>query len=136
MTEYKSKEAETKDIVDTLLGLPVRNLESRIKHLECDIQERQKIKNAALSTFGTHKLRLQEQIIQLRYVGMMGDAFVVKRDFQKQVTNLEEDAINEITGCFRDVLELKDKLQKAKEELELENLKLELIESDNKNVKK
>ncbi len=136
MTEYKSKEAEAKDIVDSLLKLPVKNLESRVKHLECEIQKRQKIRNGALSTLGTNKLRLQEQIIQLRSVGMLGDAFVVKRDFQKQVTNLEEHAINEITGCFRDVLELNEKLHKAKEELELEILKLGLFESDRQNAKK
>jgi hypothetical protein len=128
MEDYKSKEgAEKSDILDILIGLPQKNLESRIKQLEQEIYARKELSDEALLKFGNHQLRLEEIIRQLRYVSPFNQAFSVKKDFQLQLQILENHKINEIIGCFKDVSLLQERLQNAREELELEKQRQELI---------
>lgn len=118
------------DILKTFLRLPKKNLETRIKHLDHDIKTRQVLSNEALSRLGTHQLQIKEKLWQLRYASMLNEGFIVNRDFIKQLVNLEEQRIKEMIGCFKDILHLREKLQEAQEELEIDRQKLKLIESD------
>ncbi len=128
MKEYtnQSKKEETDSITD-LIRLPSINLEKRVKLFESEIQSRKRMSDSILSTLETKKARIQDQINGLQYSGTIGDSFIVKRDFQKQVNNFEIDIVNELTGRFRDVFMIKEKLQEAKEELEVERQKMQLL---------
>jgi len=118
------------DILKTFLELPKKNLETRIKHFEDEIKTRQTLSNKALSGLGTHQLQIKDKLWRLRYVSMLNEGFIVNRDFIKQLINLEEQKFKETINCFNDILRLKEKLQEAREELELDRQKLKLIESD------
>ena len=122
-----NQEKEGNDIIDTLFRLPVKNLESRIKHIEREINSRQKISDKTLSALFTHQTRLKGQLKRLKYLSALSESFIVTRDFTRQVVHLEEAATNEITSCFRDISSLSEKLQEAREELALEQQKLRLM---------
>jgi len=118
------------DILETFLKLPKKNLEARIKQLEDEIKTRQALSNEALSGLGTHQLQIKDKLWRLRYTSMLNEGFIVNRDFIKQLINLEEQRFKEMINCFNDILHLKEKLQEAREELELDRQKLKLIELD------
>ncbi len=129
MKEYiNQSKKEENDIVIDLIRLPSVNLEKRVKLFESEIQSRKRMSDTILSTLETKKARIEDQISRLQYSGTIGDSFIVKRDFQKQVNNFEKDIINELTGRFRDLFMLKEKLQETKEELEVERQKMHLLE--------
>ena len=109
-----------------LLTLPRKNVESRIKGLEFEIKARQQLSDQALTALSTHSVQLKEHVRQAHYLG----AFDEHRDFTKQVVKLEEVVLHEMTSCFSDVSKLKEKLQEAKEELEIEKQKLKLAITD------
>jgi hypothetical protein len=127
MEKEENNSAENDKSLETLLRLPVKNLENRIQELEKEIRERQNINEQALSTIEAHKHTLEHHIHQLRYVSMFCESFIVKRDFLRQLHQLEENAIKEMTGCFWDISQLKHKLQSAREELEEEKEKLKIM---------
>ena len=133
MADYASKqdsEAQEDDIVETLLRLPTKNLESRIKQFESEVKERQQFRNNALSTLGTHKLRLEDQLQRLRYFLSPGQGLQINQGFLTEIIRLEGNIIDEVIACFRDVSRLREKLQEAREELEASRQKLKLIESE------
>ena len=118
------------NLLETLLALPKKNLESRIKEFENEINKRQSLSNDALSRLGTHQLQIKDKLWQLRYSSMANEGFIVNRDFIRQFNNLEEQKIKEMIGCLNDVMQLNEKLQQAREEFELEIQKIKLLESD------
>lgn len=136
MTNYKLNTASEEDaVIDDLLRLPAKNLESRVKQFESEIQERQRLNDEALSSLGTLQLQSENNAWQLRYASPFEKSFSALLDFKKQILNLESSKINEITACFRDISGLKEKLQETREELESARQKLKLVipESENPN---
>lgn len=119
---------EDKDIVETLLRLPVKNLESRIKQLQKDIKTRQKLSNHALSKLGTQRFNLEEKVWQQRYIGLLGHNFKEDMGFASQLLKLKQSTIYETHSCFRDISEFKEKLHHIQEEFEMARQKLRLIE--------
>lgn len=117
-------------IIEYLIKAPRNSLEEKIKQIEEDILTRQDIRDNALTKLFTHILRIKDRLKRLDYVSISNEAFIVNRDFIGKIIHLEETAINEIIGSFKDALYLRDKLHQAKEELGLENLKLSLLDSD------
>ena len=130
MTEYRPGEgSETPDQVEALLGLPARNLESRIKQLETEISQRHQISQKTLSELGTQKLRLDDQLFRLRYLATAGDPLVLERTLGWQKLQLDQSIGNEVVMCFGDIGRLKERLQEAREELAVEDQKRALLKS-------
>ena len=125
-----ASEDDTEDeLIQSLLRQPRENLESRIRELEAEIKERQNLNELALSSIGAQKGRLEDHLHRLRYVSVFSDTFIVNREFMRQLLQLEENAIREMTDCFWDVSQLRQKRQLAQEELALERQRLGLMES-------
>ena len=128
--EISRTREEEDDIIEALLRLPTRNLESRIRQLEKEIATRQRLSDKVLSTLGTHQLQLKQRLKRLYYIGALGNGFNVKKDCEGQILKLEELIINEMIACFKDMLQLKEKLQEAREELAMDKVKLTLMDID------
>ena len=128
MVDYKTKklEDEEDDLVNALLRIPAKNLEVRIELIEGEIRERKKLSNDGLVQLGTEQLQIDEKIKQVRYTTNWGDTF--SRNLKFQFINLEIQKMKEMIGCFKDVSWLKQRLQEAKEELEMEKHKSKLLE--------
>ena len=127
MADYKSKKRENDDeeLVSALLRLPAKNLEVRIELIEGEIRERKKLSNEGLLQLGTQQLQIDEKIKQVRYTTNLGDTF--SRNLKFQFINLEIQKMKEMIGCFKDVSWLRQRLQEAKEELEMEKQKSKLL---------
>ena len=127
MVDYKAKKREDEDdeLVSTLLKIPAKNLEERIELIESEIIERKKLSNKGLAQLGTQQLHLDEKLRQLHYSTDWGDAF--SKNLKFQFINLEIQKMKEMIGCFKDVSWLKQRLQEAKEELEMEMQKSKLL---------
>ena len=132
MAKYDSKRgAEEKDPIITLLKLPAKSLEVKVKQLESEIDTRKQLSNKSLSTLETRILRLQDQLELMRYLSVFSPGFAVKRDFESQITRLEALKISETMSCFKDLFELTEKLETTLEELEIEKHKLRLLDPEN-----
>ncbi len=124
----QEKEDEVDEIVDTLLELPVKNLEERMKQLETEIQMRAIIRNGALSSLGTHQLRLEENLRQVHYRSAInGSALARKTALEQEMARTEFRKIDEWLAYFKDVIKLQDDLQHTREELALEREKRRLV---------
>ena len=83
---------------------------------------RRNILNEALSNLGTHKLQLEGKIWQMRYSGININVLL-----EKELAKTEIGETDELISYFRDVSRLKEKLQDAREEFELEREKKKLV---------
>ena len=119
---------EFDDVVAALLRLPVSNLEDRIKYLEYEIACRQVLRDNNLSIIGTNQIRLKDEAWHLRYITVFNPAFNHISHLKREIALLEASRINERLGCFRDISNLNERLQQAKEELNIEKEKRRLIE--------
>ena len=129
MTDYKSRVQEESDaVVNALLKLPVKNLESRIKEIVSELKQRQRISDERLSGLGTHRLQVLDQLHRLRYLDLLGVGVRPSTLALRDLLQIEQGIAEELTACFRDALGLKEKLQDARESLETSKQKLKLIE--------
>ena len=118
---YTSKEAEN-DIVNDLLNISKNNLEDKIKLLENELINRQKIFDEIMSNLGTNKLQLEDRLHRFRYVGFQGREMMIR-----DLSHLDFKIISEWTEYFRDMLHLKEKLQEVRGEFRVEKLKNRLV---------
>ena len=127
MVDYKAKKREDKDdeLVSALLKIPAKNLDERIMLIESEIRERKNLSNEGLAQLGTQQLHLDEKMSQLRYSTDWGDTF--SKNLKFQFINLEIQKMKEMIGCFKDVSWLKQRLQEAREDLEMEKQKSKLL---------
>jgi len=129
MGKRKSKTEENVDeIISKIVGLPSENLEERIKELETELGIRRNLLNNALSILGTHQLRLDEKIRQLRYATIQGLDVSRKAVLEKEKLKTEMRKLDEWNLYFRDVSKLREKLREAKEELTIEKEKKRLVD--------
>ena len=137
MADYSKKKQndfrEDDEIVSVLLGLPSKNLEARIKELEQEIQERQKMRNHILSKLGTHRIRLKDHKKNLEYISLIGQSPAVLHGIAGDLLKIETSMAGELKNGFRDISRLKERLQEAREELEMERQKLAMISDSNEN---
>lgn len=122
MEKRGSKNKEIDEIIDTLIGIPAKNLENKIKELEAEINMRRNVLNEALTGLGTRGLQLEEKIWQMRYSGININVLL-----EKELSRTEIRKTDELISYFRDVSRLKEKLQDAREELALEKEKRKLV---------
>ena len=116
------------DILESLLKLTKNSLENKVAELKGQITKRQKLHNNILSNLATSKLNIEERLFRVRYTSMFNEAFMVNRDFLRQINRIDELISNEILNHFQDTLNLKLKLQNALEELDQEKQKHKLLD--------
>lgn len=122
MEKRGSKNKEIDEKIDTLIGIPAKNLENKINELEAEINMRRNVLNEALTGLGTRGLQLEEKIWQMRYSGININVLL-----EKELSRTEIRETDELISYFRDVSRLKEKLQDAREEFELEKEKRKLV---------
>lgn len=127
---HTRRKNEEKDLVSALLRLPKKNLESRIRELQTEIQERKKLKDESLSRLFTSRSRLKSLQRRAAYVGSVSEALKRQVDLVGNLGTVERDISLEEAGAFRDLSRLRAELQLAHEELAMETEKLALISSD------
>jgi len=118
------------NILKSLLSSTKNNLEQRVKELTEEIENRKEISNQILSSLGTAKIQIENNLWRLRYISMFNEAFIVNRDFMRQIMRIEEQISSELINNLQDNLKIKLKLQDIKEELELEKQKFKLLGLD------
>ncbi len=131
--KHHEKESENDDVVDALLRLPSKNLGSRIRGLEQEIQERQKMRNHVLTKLQTHKAQLKGHKERLKYVSLSGQSPEVLQRVVSDLLKIDNSMATELKDCFRDISSLKERLQEAREELDFESQKLAMIGNSDKN---
>ena len=95
----------------------------RIKLFENELFNRRQIFDNNIANLGTNKIRLEERLCRFRYVGFQGREMMIR-----DLSHLNFKIISEWTEYFRDMLHLKEKLQEARGELNLERFKGKLID--------
>lgn len=137
MADYSKKKhnnsRESDEIVSALLRLPSKNLEGRIKGLKEEIQERGKMRNHVLSRLETHGIRLKDHKKRLKYISLTGQSPAELQSIASDLLKIETSMAGELKDCFRDISGLKERLQEAREELEMERQKLAMITDSNEN---
>ncbi len=127
-TNPDSKETD-EDVVDTLLRLPSKNLEERIKLLDQEIRERQALNDQILSSLGTKQVQADERASQMAYALPSSPEFRHKESAEEHSLRLEALRINECLAFLHDLFQLREKAQEAQEELKAQRKKLKLLES-------
>lgn len=122
------KEAEKDELVDTLLGLPVKNLRQRVRELEEKLDERLELNHDRMARLGTQQLKFEDKVWQHRYNGASGKGDATIQRFEVEIAKLENQKHDEMLACFRDISRLQEQLREAKEELEREKLKMRFVE--------
>ncbi len=116
------------DIIGEILKIPVETLEERIKEIENEIKERERIRNEIIEEIEHEKRKLEEKIRKLYYFEFMNPALAHTRAmFEMEILQLEKAKQREITEAFRDLLIIKKELRDLKEKLKKEKKKLKLI---------
>ena len=107
MADYSKKKQndfrEDDEIVSTLLRLPSKNLEARIKELEQEIHERQKMRNNILSKLATHRIRLEDHKRHLEYISLIGQSPAVLQSIAGDLLKIETSMAGELKDGFRDI---------------------------------
>lgn len=126
-TSRKNSHENHRYLVDTLLSLPVKNLEARVSQLESDIKVRSSISDQTLSKLGTSRLAVEDKLCRLQYSEVAGSSSSNQASFAAQALRIDTMIFDEIRACFRDTFELREKLTQAKEELSLASSKFGLV---------
>jgi hypothetical protein len=124
------KTKEEKDLVGALLRLPKKNLESRIREIQKEIHEREKLRDVGLSRLFTSRSRIKSLQRRAAYVGSASETLHRQLEVLGSLGSVERDISREETNSFQDLSRLKAELQQAQEELAMEAEKLTLISSD------
>lgn len=119
---YTSKEDEN-DIISDLLNVSKNNLEDKLKLLENELFNRRQIFDEVMTNLGTNKIQLEDRLHRFRYVGFQGQEMMIR-----DLSHLDFKIVSEWSEYFRDMLHLKEKLQEARSELNMERFKNKLID--------
>ena len=128
MTKYKNEETE---FLNELVRIPRKNLETKIIFLEQEITIRKTNSDNALSELLTQQLQLKDRSNKPIY--QFADIKEIS-NLKKQVWQLGVQILRELNSCFKDISELKEKLLESKEELEMSNLKSNLLNENRRIV--
>ena len=122
-----TREDEIDEIVDALLDQPVGNLEERVKQIESELGTRQVIFNAAIDMLGTHRIQLKDDLDKLWYSSLLGLDFGRRATLEQELFRTQNNEMVERLDYFKDVSQLRERLQEAQEELALEREKRRLV---------
>jgi hypothetical protein len=114
------------DIVNSIIKLPIKNLEERIKNIKIDIKERETIFESSLSILARREIEIEFHLSKMKY--SMGNELNRKFSLENELANIRNTKIGNTISHFHDSLRLKEKLQLAKEQLTMERKKRKLID--------
>lgn len=114
--------------METLVRLPVRNLERMIGELEGEISQRHRISDDILAALGAHRLQLLGEIERMKYLDIGGQLWQSRQELKRRILKVEESIAGESVHCFRDVSWLMEKLREAREALSEQEQRLRLLE--------
>lgn len=123
MNEYEPKD-EIDNVVDSIIKLPIKNLEERIRNIKLNIKERQRIFDNSVSVLREREIELESHLWRMRYC--LGNEFARKLGVESELARIKNMQINDILLHFNDQVKLMEKLQLAREELALEKEKKKL----------
>lgn len=129
MEKQKSRreKEEVDEIVDTLIDMPVKSLEERIKRLEAEMTMRGVIFKGTQESLGTRRLRLEEDIERHWYSAVIGLDRGRRSAMEQRLIQTQNKEMDEWLAYLRDMAQLKEKLQNAGEDLALEKQKRRLV---------
>lgn len=137
MPEYSPKPDNTnhedEELVEALLRLPSKNLETRIDSIETEIKEREQMRNHILSKLETFKGQLKSHKERLKYLPSTGQSQTIVQKIAGELLKIDIGIGQELKDCFKDISRLKERLQEAREEFEMEKKKLALVSDKNQN---
>jgi len=107
-----------------LMSVPKKNIESKIIRLEKEIHERARINENSILKLSMLQNQLKERCEIKEYVL---PAFSQFNELKRQIAQLEIQKIRENNTGFEDISRLQEKLHLAKEELELSELRFNLL---------
>ena len=131
----RKEDLKDADIVDTLLRLASKNLESRIKTLEEEIPNRERLRDELLGIIGTQHLKLEEKVWHMRYARPNNGLWEKLKEHELELRRLEQLKIREEITSAEDISIMREKLQKTQEEFETEGMKLKLIGAESEKEK-
>ena len=114
------------DIVDTLIRIPIKNLEQTVKTIQESIKSRKDIFNATLSSLSKREFELKAHLWKMRY--SLGGELTRKLTLETEFANIKSAIFSNRLSHFHDTLRLKEKLQLTQEKLEMEREKRKLVE--------
>lgn len=119
------KEGDIDDIVDTIIKLPIKNLEERIKNIQKDIRKREEIFDSSLSILVAREIEIESQLSKMKY--SLGNELNRKQSLENELTKIRNTKISNTISHFQDNQRLREKLQLANEQLAMEKEKSKLI---------
>lgn len=117
------------DPVNNLLRLPQKGLEARIARLRADIAYREDLRDQLITGWNTRQTGLEDRVNRLKYAAQLPAGLQSKKDAEAQILRIQNMQAQEFVSAFRDLLELREKLETAIQELEAEREKLKLLDS-------
>lgn len=127
MPSDRKSHKEVNSLLEALIALPIKSLERKIWQLQKDIKEREKLRNGHLTNLSTKRLHLQDINKKLNYFNVFDSRFKDKMAICQQISEIETTISDEKLTSFKDLIELKGKLDHAQEELERAKRKLGLL---------
>jgi len=120
-------ELQEDKILDRFLKLPLENLETRIREIEKEVNERIMIKQRILANLEHERKRLEEKNNELEFNKFNGNFLSRRTTLEIQMLNIEKAKEQEEVSCFGDLQRLRQELRFAKEELKREKEKSKLL---------
>lgn len=117
MVQKKRYSELKEDAINSLLALPLQNLESRIRFLEEAIAARTAIAAEIDDSLRSHIVIATDLLGRVRYSDIGGPLSEQRAKLQKSHQELEELRLRHLEADFRDKASLHEKLQAAREEL-------------------
>ena len=114
------------DVVDTIIKLPIKNLEERIRNIKEDIKARETIFDSSLLVLGKREIEVKSHLWKMRY--SLGNELNRKLSLENELTKIRSAKISNAISHFHDSLRLKEKLQLALEQLAMEREKGKLVD--------
>jgi len=124
MNEYETKD-EIDNVVDSIIKLPIKNLEERIRSIKVNIKDRQRIFDNSISVLREREIELESHLWKMRYC--LGNEFARKLGVESELARIKNMQINDILLHFNDQVKLMEKLRLAREELAMEKEKKKLV---------
>lgn len=125
MAKYSPNSEDS--ILEVLISLPSKGLESKIGLLKEEILKRKTIGDEILSTLFTQNSRISDQLQRLRYLDALNSRQSIKQDFLKTRERILNRIAEEKLTRQKDIMEINYRLLELRSELESSRLKAKLL---------
>jgi hypothetical protein len=126
--DYKRniQKGNKEDVLSSIIELPIKNLETRVRELEEELQQRRELSKKIQKRLDRERMGLEMELPPQTY--SLKDIIQPRRTaIERELVSIERDIIREDVSCFRDLMSIRQELRKAKEQLVKERQKRELL---------